>query len=605
MTSLYLGDCMERLKELSANSIDSVVTDPPYGISFMSKKWDYNVPSAEVFAEIMRVLKPGGHMLCACGTRTQHRMAVNIEDAGFEIRDVITWLYGSGFPKSLDISKAIDKAAGVIRERVPIVDISTGKNKSADINGGVFNSSKEFTTYSSEAITEEAKQWQGFGTALKPATEHMTLARKNGINLKVFNEISEILCHYLSHALTATTNSKSSQRESKEALSTAQWIAEESISTLDALSGQMDMLQLKLTEATCSNIVALWRNILTEVSQHMNMFTTSMATSLTIDLKILKSYLFQIMQRNTLHQETTVNGQGFNAYTVESFLKNVKIKLSFILNTDAQCDVLHDMDSLGDRLSPNSKFFTLARKPLSEKTVAKNVLKYGTGVINIDGCRVESIPPSKPQSDFKSCSGVTMSGLDASKRNGQMSQASGRFPANLILDEEAAMALDEQSGVLKSGAIKEGQKLRESSNVCMSGKNYERVLAAREPSQGGASRFFYVAKASKSERNAGLEHLAKVKLGVGDERPSSQSMQRLDGREAREMQNHHPTVKPIKLMTYLCRLITPPGGTVLDPFMGSGSTGVAALKEGFKFIGIERQEEYFNIAKARIEAVGF
>ena len=132
---LYAGDNMESLKLLPDNSVDSVVTDPPYGISFMAKKWDYDVPSAGLWREVLRVLKPGGHALIACGTRTQHRMVVNIEDAGFEIRDVVSWIYGSGFPKSLNISKAIDKSAG-------------------------------------------AKQWDGWGTALKPSCEFFTLCRK-------------------------------------------------------------------------------------------------------------------------------------------------------------------------------------------------------------------------------------------------------------------------------------------------------------------------------------------------------------------------------------------------------------------------------------------
>jgi DNA modification methylase len=117
-SKLFLGDAIETLKTLEDNSIDSVVTDPPYGIKYMGKKWDYDIPSVEVWKQILRVLRPGGHLLCACGTRTQHRMVVNIEDAGFEIRDVITWHYGSGFPKSLDISKSLDKRSGAVREIV-------------------------------------------------------------------------------------------------------------------------------------------------------------------------------------------------------------------------------------------------------------------------------------------------------------------------------------------------------------------------------------------------------------------------------------------------------------------------------------------------------
>jgi site-specific DNA-methyltransferase (adenine-specific) len=334
---LMQGDSMARLKDLPDNSMDSVVTDPPYGIAFMGKKWDYQIPSVEVWKEVLRVLKPGGHALIACGTRTQHRMVVNIEDAGFEIRDVVTWLYGSGFPKSLNISKAIDKEAGAEREVVGIHKRHGGGSAVSGAMSGPLGTASELPL--TAPATEAAKQWDGWGTALKPACE----------------------------------------------------------------------------------------------------------------------------------------------------------------------------------------FWTLARKPLSEKTVASNVLKHGTGGLNIDGCRVEG---TKRDPGF------------VNGRPGSMFQAGdsgdcdskGRFPANLILDEEAAAALDEQSGA-------------------------------------EVSRFFYVAKASKSDRGEG---------------------------------NTHPTVKPTKLMEYLCTLVTKPGGIILDPFLGSGSTGVAALTLGFQFVGVELLPEYFEISRYRV-----
>ena len=186
VNEVYNGNCLEVLKTFPDNSIDSVVTDPPYGISFMNKHWDYDVPKVEVWKEIYRLLKPGAHVLCACGTRTQHRMAVNIEDAGFEIRDVITWHYGSGFPKSLDISKAIDKQAGVEREVVGEKvrgDVQAAKANGVTMaaadanknNSAIFGYGVEKLTIPS---TDEAKEWEGWGTALKPATEFWTLARK-------------------------------------------------------------------------------------------------------------------------------------------------------------------------------------------------------------------------------------------------------------------------------------------------------------------------------------------------------------------------------------------------------------------------------------------
>lgn len=173
------GNCLDVLKTFADNYFDSIVTDPPYGISFMNKKWDYQVPSVQIWQEILRVLKPGGHMLVACGTRTQHRMVVNVEDAGFEIRDVITWHYGSGFPKSLDISKAIDKQAGVQREVVATLGSmpiqTSGKINAED---GAEQKFERKANEITKAYTAAAKQWDGWGTALKPATEFWTLCRK-------------------------------------------------------------------------------------------------------------------------------------------------------------------------------------------------------------------------------------------------------------------------------------------------------------------------------------------------------------------------------------------------------------------------------------------
>ena len=178
MIDLRLGDCLDVLRTLPDNSVDSVVTDPPYGLSFMGKRWDYDVPAVDVWAECLRVLKPGGHLLAFAGTRTQHRMAVRIEDAGFEIRDMIAWVYGSGFPKSLDVSKAIDNAAGAVREVVGYREPSgsgVAGSASPDASGSHIWTGE---IRSNEPITPAARQWQGWGTALKPALEPITVARK-------------------------------------------------------------------------------------------------------------------------------------------------------------------------------------------------------------------------------------------------------------------------------------------------------------------------------------------------------------------------------------------------------------------------------------------
>ena len=344
-TRLFLGDCLDALRQLPDASVDAVVTDPPYGLSFMGKKWDYDVPSVEVWAECLRVLKPGGHLLAFAGTRTQHRMAVRIEDAGFEIRDMIAWVYGSGFPKSLDVSKAIDRAAGAERHVVGVAGKSGSVRNSmaGDFAGGDY--------MQTAPATDAARQWQGWGTALKPALEPITVARK----------------------------------------------------------------------------------------------------------------------------------------------------------------------------------------PLSG-TVAETVLKHGTGALNVDACRVgvDGGTARSGQAEYLKNPDGTEDRTKSWARTGHaiVDLNTGRWPANLIHDGSEGAA-----GLL-----------------------------------GEAARFFYTPKADGTDRN--------------------------EGTDAR---NIHPTVKPTDLMQYLCRLVTPPGGTVLDPFMGSGSTGKAAQMEGFRFIGCERDPDYFAIAKARVE----
>lgn len=408
MIELYQGDCLEVLKRLPDNSVDAVITDPPYGWAFMSKKWDYDVPKVEIWQEVLRVLKHGGHALVACGTRTQHRMAVNVEDAGFEIRDIVSWIYGSGFPKSLNIGKAIDKLQGNEREIVGHYQYEgrrpsgVGGKNNGDICYGDYKAQPEML------ITKGNSQWEGWGTALKPACE----------------------------------------------------------------------------------------------------------------------------------------------------------------------------------------LFTLVRKPLSEKTVAENVLKWGTGGINIDACRIGT--SEKPF--FKSGNIPSDSGMwKSKKRIDQKGHSQGRFPANIIHDgSEEVLAVFPET---KSGSIMPHHITKESENNCMSGKNYLRTGLFSPASQGSASRFFYCAKASKSERNAGLDDVSEPTC-----RPSGIAYNEYSGVHTEKRKgNHHPTVKPIKLMEYLIKLITPENGIVLDCFMGSGTTGIAAKRLNRNFIGIELNQEYFEIAKARIE----
>jgi len=324
-TQLHLGDCLDVLQSMDSASVSAIVTDPPYGIAFMQSKWDYAVPSVAIWEQCLRVLKPGGHLLAFAGTRTQHRMCVNIEDAGFEIRDMIAWVYGSGFPKSMNIGKKLEG-------------------------------------------------WDGWGTALKPALEPITVARK----------------------------------------------------------------------------------------------------------------------------------------------------------------------------------------PF-KGTVANNVLEHGTGAINIDGCRIEGVVPKTIQG--QSVRAGEVYGADQRDQRLFEPHAAGRWPANLIHDgsDEVTQLFPDT----KSGNVKAYQRANRSG---WAGPTPEQSTFEREGDSGSAARFFYTAKASKDDRDKG---------------------------------NTHPTVKPTDLMAYLCRLVTPPGGIVLDPFMGSGTTGKAALSEGFSFIGIERDPDYYAICESR------
>lgn len=357
--TIVVGDCLELLRRMPDSSVDSVVTDPPYGLSFMGKKWDYDVPATEVWVECLRVLKPGGHLLAFAGTRTQHRMAVRIEDAGFEIRDMIAWVYGSGFPKSHNL-------------------------------GG---------------------SHEGWGTALKPALEPITVARK----------------------------------------------------------------------------------------------------------------------------------------------------------------------------------------PFSS-TVAANVIAHGTGALNIDRCRVTTGDDTARISNGAIKGGNFGAGGSAP---GPIAggHSDGRWPANLIHDGSAEVVamFPAQAGAAAPVTGNEPTANGFSGPVKYSGMR-ERVPGTFHSDSGSAARFFYCAKTSRNDRNEGL---------LSSDAPAVAKDATMRDCETAEWGtrngNSHPTVKPTDLMAYLLRLVTPAGGVALDPFMGSGSTGKAAMREGFQFIGCEIDEQYAAIARARID----
>jgi site-specific DNA-methyltransferase (adenine-specific) len=422
------------------NSIDSIVTDPPYGLSFMGKGWDYDVPKKEIWQEALRVLKPGGHLLAFFGSRTYHRGAVQIEDAGFEIRDQIMWLYGSGFPKSHNVSKGIDKMAGA--ERTVKKGVKPGHEDFAnretkghlagkDGNEGwkrpwMESEDANDYHYDFEPATDEAKQWEGWGTALKPAHEPIVVARK----------------------------------------------------------------------------------------------------------------------------------------------------------------------------------------PF-KGTVVQNVLEHGTGALNIDECRVGHVTvddgnlAQNPhlRGKIKGGNGGNIFPTETESRVVEVNPL-GRWPANVIHD--GSDEVTENFPVSKDGFAVQRNRDGEVHNKIYGAYRKPSAPDIGYGSSGSAARFFYCAKASKSDRDEGLEDFQAKMPAASEFRPNhmEKALAGEDGNPYgrwQPRQNIHPTVKPTELMRYLCRLVTPKNGVVLDPFMGSGTTGKAAAKEGFNFIGVEMTKEYFEIAEARIK----
>lgn len=436
---IYHGDCLAVLKTLPDNSVDSIVTDPPYGLSFMGKKWDYDVPSVEVWAECLRVLKPGGYLLAFAGTRTQHRMAVRIEDAGFEIRDMIAWVYGSGFPKSLDVSKAIDKAGGASpREQSELL----------------------------RAKRERA------GFTREQVAEHVGCT-------------------------------SSSVRDWEEGRARAVGAPVEFI---------VPSVEYRAKLAGLLGYSADERRLIGAAPDRRG--------------------------------DGTVYGVGHSGE----------------LRAGGNTEAARQWQGWGTALKPALEPITVARKPLIG-TVSENVLAHGTGALNIEGCRVgDEVLPAMTAGQAKI--GTFERGVMVTP------ERTGRWPANLIHDGS------------------------------------EEVLAGFPgDAESSAARYFYCAKASKADRDAGLSHLPTVTAdpyGQHRGRRMDGNDTRIDGKPPAVGKNHHPTVKPTDLMRYLCRLVTPPGGTVLDPYTGSGSTGKAAVLEGFRFLGIEREAEYVAVARARI-----
>jgi len=468
---VYSGHNLDVLKHFPDNSIDSIVTDPPYELGFMSKTWDSTgiAYSVELWQECLRVLKPGGHLLAFGGTRTWHRLGVAIEDAGFEIRDNIAWLYGSGFPKSHNISKAIDKRGG-----------------------------------QGTLLTQQ------IGEALKEARQKRNITK---------TQADQMFCE-------GTTN----------------WTWFEG-----RPAGQRPP-----TPETFSRIVTAWPE-LAELAE-----------------------LVAEAQREVIGQYQTDMG-GLGGQRLGQANGNITVSAT----DDAKA-----WDGWGTALKPAHEPIVVARKPVVG-TVAENVLQFGVGGLNIDASRIGT-----EIRETWSAGGQNYKVSNPEPWQETKHMVKGRWPANIILDETTAKLLDEQSGISKSqggtNPIKKSMFNLGSETLQPSG-GFGDV--------GGASRFFYVAKANKKDRNEGLEALP---IKRPDDRTST-GMGTFEEKGVQPQHNFHPTVKPTSLMRYLVRLVTPPDGVVLDPFTGSGSTGKAAILENKQFIGIELTAEYLPIIAGRLQ----
>jgi hypothetical protein len=470
-------------------SVDAVVTDPPYGLSFMGKKWDYDVPGVEVWAECLRVLKPGGHLLAFAGTRTQHRMAVRIEDAGFEIRDMIAWVYGSGFPKSLDVSKAIDKAAGAEREVVGTVK-KTPSASSGCNEGWVRPWAEDKTTMDITApATDAAKQWQGWGTALKPALEPITVARK-----PLIGTVAENVLQYGTGAINVD-GGRVGKREKEQ--------------FIGAKNG-------------------------------------------------------------------TVNSYGNYFYEKsETPLPDGRWPANFI----------HDgSEEATNLLKDSARFFYCAKASKADRDAG------------LDSIEIISIFAAWEKEDLQvrllvdTATSPPRVTVESTVQHKNAPEWSTLLFGNQFM-ERFQMATKYTTSTEISSTI-ESRTLRALAH-CITSGYIPGVSCVQTDGTNPA-----VSAATSNTLTITIDEATASALGAN---PAQSQMQfRISASDGR---NIHSTVKPTELMRYLCRLVTPPGGVVLDPFMGSGSTGKAATLEGFSFIGIEREAEYVSIAQARINHV--
>ncbi len=483
------GDCLDKMKEMPANSIDFIITDPPYGLHFMGKDWDDATPNSDIWEEALRICKPGAMLAAFGGSRTHHHLMIALEQAGWEIRDVIMWLYGSGFPKS--------------------------HNKFG---------------------------LEGYGTALKPAYEPIILAMKplegtykqnvekwgiGGINIDAsrINNLTgqqpsdiipekEIIWEQEKYLCPSCANIVISRLKQK-VQEIGEYFAIKDVELILKEKGNLHLEDINKMAIGC--LLGLFQEELnTEQKESLNLNTSSFGKmSMDQNLKVLLSIILIIMD------------------------STIVLKICNLCQSEIISDII----------KVNTKVMLKEKKNM-QKELKKNV-------------------------------------------------QGSRWPSNLILDEEAAKQLDEMTGVLKSGEVKPTED-SPFVGIYEHGRK-KRNINEFEANSGGASRFFYCAKASRSERNRGLEGLPLKQLAESNKFTDCDYRKGNGEITSKGHQNNHPTVKPISLMKYIINLLAPPNNPILlDPFCGSGSTLLAAKELGINAIGIEKQPEYCEIARARI-----
>lgn len=544
---LFLADSMDALPHVGL--VESIVTDPPYGLSFMGRKWDYDVPTTDLWGRALECLRPGGHLLAFAGTRTQHRMAVRIEDAGFEIRDMIAWVYGQGFSKSFNMRRV----EGCDCQGNPIASTHGEEESKHDVRplrdpdlSKAFGDEEEQGEDLLASVRQPDLRVRSNALSGSGGQEGFQDARQDEpcVGGREVHGTGQGICH--------GPESNASKGEGERLRSGAHLgCGEDAWSAAESRGGGSPQEP-------------------EEGRQPAGKPRSVREPSGTLDARALRG-------------RGACPGCG---------------------------KLLPEFVGWGTALKPALEPITVARRPL-DGTVAETVLAHGTGALNVDGCRVEAGDGYTENAVTQGINTARTSYAPAAGRRTFEPSASGRWPANLIHDgSEEVVGLFPQTA---SGQPMNRMHTDPGRSVQSGASEGGTYMHTGYGDRGSAARFFYESKATRNDRNEGCEAFfwyeppgAKRWLRIDEATYRRLEAENVELRKAKKTThkiaqgNIHPTVKPTDLMGYLMRLVTRPGGVVLDPFMGSGSTGKAAILEGFGFVGIERDPDHFEIAKARI-----